>query len=148
MKKLLYAIFTLVLLTSAVRATAQVSTEAELNRLEDLRYDAMKNADAATLDKIFADEFVYQTAFGATHTKASYVASVMAGDVKIISFRRENSRVRFFGDIATVMATTHLDIELKGERRQTSLFYLNVWTKRDGRWQLVQRQSTLLPKAK
>jgi ketosteroid isomerase-like protein len=46
------------------------------------------------------------------------------------------------------MATTHLDIELKGERRQTSLFYLNVWTKRDGRWQLVQRQSTLLPKAK
>jgi hypothetical protein len=43
------------------------------------------------------------------------------------------------------MATTHLDVAFKGEPRQVSLFYLNVWVKRDGRWQLVARQSTALP---
>jgi uncharacterized protein (TIGR02246 family) len=119
---------------------------AELDRLEDLRYEAMSNADARTMGELFADDFVYQTLGGATHTKSSYIAQFVAGDVKINSFRRENSRVKFYGDIATVMATTHLDVVFKGEPRQLSLFYLNVWVKRDGRWQLVARQSTALPK--
>lgn len=138
--------FLLLLITAFTSAFAQEATEAELNRLEDLRYQAMKDVDNATLDKIFADEFVYQTLQGKTHTKQSYIASLQSGDVKINSFKRENSRVRFLGDVATVMATTHLDIVLSGEPKKISLFYLNVWVKRDGRWQLLQRQSTALPK--
>jgi uncharacterized protein (TIGR02246 family) len=130
----------------AIPAPAQQSTVAELDRLEDLRYEAMSNADARTMGELFADDFEYQTLGGATHTKSSYIAQFVAGDVKINSFRRENSRVKFYGDIATVMATTHLDVVFKGEPRQLSLFYLNVWVKRDGRWQLVARQSTALPK--
>lgn len=141
------ALFLALFLSLSSLAHAQVSTEAELNRLEDLRYEAMKNMDGPTLDKIFADEFVYQTLRGKTHSKESYTKSVMSGDVKIHSFKRENSRVKFYGDTATVMATTVLDIEFSGERSQISLFYLNVWVKRDGRWQLVARQSTGLPKA-
>lgn len=129
-----------------VSAFAQESTEAELNRLEDLRYQAMKDVDLPTLEKIFADEFVYQTLQGKTHSKQSYIASLQKGDVKINTFQRENSRVKFLGDVATVMATTHLDIVLGGEQKKVSLFYLNVWVKRDGRWQLLQRQSTALPK--
>ncbi len=128
-------------------AFAQEATEAELNRLEDLRYQAMKDIDVPTLEKIFADEFVYQTLQGKTHSKQSYIASLQKGDVKINSFQRENSRVKFLGDVATVMATTHLDIVLGGEAKKISLFYLNVWVKRDGRWQLLQRQSTALPKS-
>lgn len=134
------------LLSIALPVFAQESTEAELNRLEDLRYEAMKNVDTATLDKIFADEFVYQTLQGKTHSKASYIASLTSGEVKINSFKRENSRVRFYGDNATVMAVAHLDVTLGAEARKLSLFYLNVWVKRDGRWQLVARQSTGLPK--
>ena len=134
------------LLAMTVPALAQVSTEAELNRLEDLRYEAMMNADVKTMGEIFAEDFVYQTLQGATHSKSSYFGVITSGDVKIHSFKRENSRVKFYGDTATVMATTNLDISFKGERRQLSLFYLNVWVKRDGRWQLVARQSTGLPK--
>ena len=133
------------LLAIAAPVFAQESTEAELNRLEDLRYEAMKNVDAKTLSNLFADEFVYQTLQGVTHTRSSYIGVITSGDVKINSFKRENSRVRFYGDTATVMATTHLDVAFKGEPRQVSLFYLNVWVKRDGRWQLVARQSTALP---
>jgi uncharacterized protein (TIGR02246 family) len=146
MKKLSWIGLPLWLLLVAAPALAQESSEAELNRLEDLRYEAMKNADARTMGELFADEFVYQTLQGLTHTKPSYIAVFVSGDVKINSFERENSRVRFYGDTAVVMATTHLDIAFKGEARQVSLFYTNVWVKRDGRWQLVARQSTALPK--
>jgi ketosteroid isomerase-like protein len=141
-----WIVLSLCMAAYAIPAPAQLSTEAELNRLEDLRYEAMKNADAKTMGELFADEFAYQTLSGATHTKPSYIAQFVSGDVKINSFRRENSRVKFYGDTATVMATTHLDVVFKGEPRQLSLLYLNVWVKRDGRWQLVARQSTALPK--
>jgi ketosteroid isomerase-like protein len=141
-----WIILALLALAIGAPAIAQESTEAELNRLEDLRYEALKNADARLMDELFADEFVYQTLLGATHTKSSYIAAITGGDVKLNSFKRENSRVRFYGDTATVMATTHLDVAFKGEPRQVSLFYLNLWVKRDGRWQLVARQSTGLPK--
>ncbi len=65
----------------------------------------MKNVDAKTLSNLFADEFVYQTLQGVTHTRSSYIGVITSGDVKINSFKRENSRVRFYGDTATVMAT-------------------------------------------
>lgn len=134
------------LLALATPAIAQIATEQELNRLEDLRYAAMQAADTATMSQLFADDFVYQTLQGVTHTKASYIKVITSGDVKINAFSRENSRVKFYGDTATVMATAHLDIAFKGQQRLLDLFYLNVWVKRDGRWQLVARQSTELTK--
>jgi ketosteroid isomerase-like protein len=133
-------------LFAASSVLAQESTEAELNRLEDLRYESMKNADADTMAKLFADDMVYQTLQGLTYDKPGYIALFKSGEVKINSFKRENSRVKFYGDTATVMANAYLDATVKGEPRQLSLFYLNVWAKRDGRWQLVARQSTALPK--
>ena len=146
MKYLQFVAMFLFCTVTANLAIAQESTEAELNRLEDLRYESMKNADADSMAKLFADDMVYQTLQGATYDKPSYIALFKSGDVKINSFRRENSRVKFYGDTATVMANAYLDAVVKGEPRQIALFYLNVWAKRDGRWQLVARQSTALPK--
>ena len=135
----------LICLLAALPALAQESSEAELNRLEDLRYESMKNADAETMGKLFANDMVYQTLQGVTYDKPGYIALFKSGDVKINSFKRENSRVKFYGDTATVMANAYLDAVVKGEPRKLVLFYLNVWAKRDGRWQLVARQSTALP---
>jgi ketosteroid isomerase-like protein len=146
MKRLRIASTVLVCLVMGFPVTAQESTEAALNRLEDARYEAMKNADVSVMGQLFADDLVYQTLQGMTYDKPGYVALFKSGDVKINSFRRENSRVKFYGDSATVMAHAYLDAVVKGEPRQLALFYLNVWAKRDGRWQLVARQSTLLPK--
>ncbi len=146
MKHLQLAWTFLFCLAAALPAIAQESSEAELNRLEDLRYELMKNADVETLGKLLADDMVYQTLQGATYDKPGYIALFKSGDVKINSFKRENSRVKFYGDTATVMANAYLDATVKGEPRQLALFYLNVWAKRDGRWQLVARQSTALPK--
>jgi ketosteroid isomerase-like protein len=136
----------LICLIAASPVLAQESTEAELNRLEDLRYEAMKNVDVDTMGKLFADDLVYQTLQGVTYDKPGYIALFKSGDVKINSFKRDNSRVKFYGNTATVMSNAYLEAVVKGESRQVSLFYLNVWAKRDGRWQLVARQSTALPK--
>ena len=57
-----------------------------------------------------------------------------------------NVVINVVGDVATAMGSTRVDVELNGEFKQLDLRYLNVWTRRDGRWQLIARQSAYKPK--
>ena len=66
---------------------------------------------------------------------------MMTGAVKIFSAERYDVKVNLYGEIATAMGGTRLDIEIDGKRRNVDLRYLNVWVNRDRRWQLAKRQS-------
>jgi ketosteroid isomerase-like protein len=113
----------------------------DIHEVEDRRYDAMMRMDADALANTLADEFFYHQANGKTNDKAGYIRQTMTGTVKIFSAERYDVKVNIYGDIATAMGDTRLDLEIGGERRKADLRYLNVWVKRDGRWQLTQRQS-------
>lgn len=128
------------------RIAMAATAEQEIDRIEDARYAAMMQGDLSKLATILADEFVYHQPTGRVATKASYIEQIGSGEVKIREARRYDVTIHVYGDIATAMGLTHLDLELKGERRQVELRYLNVWLLRDGRWQLVARQSAFLPK--
>jgi ketosteroid isomerase-like protein len=66
--------------------------------------------------------------------------------VKIKRAERYDVKIRIYGDVATAMGSTVVDLETKGEARVVDLRYLNVWVLRDGRWQLLARQSAIKPK--
>ena len=51
---------------------------------------------------------------------------MMTGAVKIFSAERYDVKVNIYGDVATAMGDTRLDIEIGGERRKADLRYLNV----------------------
>ena len=114
----------------------------EIHEVEDRRYDAMIRMDAEALAKTLADEFFYHQANGKTNDKPGYIRQTMSGTVKIFSAERYDVKVHVYGDVATAMGDTRLDLEIGGERRKADLRYLNVWVRRDGRWQLTQRQSS------
>jgi ketosteroid isomerase-like protein len=122
------------------------SVEEEIHRIEDRRYAAMMQGNLTELASILADEFVYHQPTGKIATKASYIEQLKSGAVKIYEARRHDVTIRVYGDVATAMGMTHLDVDVGGERRQTELRYLNVWVLRDGRWQLASRQSAFVPK--
>jgi ketosteroid isomerase-like protein len=122
------------------------TVEEEVDRIEDARYEAMMQHDLTRLANILADEFVYHQPNGRVATKASYIEQVRAGDLKFHEARRYDVKIHVYGNIATAMGWTHLDVEQKGERSQLELRYLNVWVMRDGRWQLAARQSAFMPK--
>lgn len=113
----------------------------EIHEVEDRRYDAMIRMDADALANTLADEFFYHQANGKTNDKPGYIRQTLSGTVKIFSAERYDVKIMDYGDIATAMGDTRLDLEIGGERRKADLRYLNVWVKRDGRWQLAQRQS-------
>ncbi len=115
--------------------------EEEIHAVEDRRYDAMIRGNSDALANTLADEFVYHQANGKTNDKPGYVKQMQSGTVKIFSAERYDVKVKVYGNIATVVGDTRLDLEIGGERRKADLRYLNVWVKRDGRWQLAARQS-------
>jgi len=66
--------------------------------------------------------------------------------VKIYKAERYDVKIHVYGEIATVMGSTRLDIQFGNDRRDVDLRYLNVWVLRDGRWQLAARQSAFKTK--
>jgi len=113
----------------------------DVHEAEERRYKAMIDMNPEALADSLADEFFYHQPNGKSNDKEGYIKQMMTGTVKIFSAERYDVKVNIYGDVATAMGGTRLDIELGGERRKTDLRYLNVWVKRDGRWQLAKRQS-------
>ncbi len=138
-----YRLFSGLLLvgSSLLAGPTLAGTVEEIHAVEDRRYDAMIRGDADALANTLAEEFVYYQPNGKTNDKPGYVKQMQTGTVKIFSAERYDVKVNVYGDVATAMGSTRLDLEIAGERRKAELRYLNVWVKRDGRWQLANRQS-------
>ena len=149
MKPVIHYLLRLALALLALSLTAGralASSQEEVDRAEDARYDAMIRGDASALGSLLADEFLYHQPSGKTATKTSYIELTSSGAVKIYKAERYDVTIHVYGDIATVMGSTRLDIAFGNDRRDVDLRYLNVWLLRDGRWQLAARQSAFKTK--
>jgi ketosteroid isomerase-like protein len=125
---------------------ASAQSEDEIERVEDARYTAMISLDLAALGQILADEFLYHRASGIVSTKSEFIDGIRQGKVRFHRAERYDVKIHFYGNVATAMGSTRLDYEKNGEPRRADLRYLNTWVKRDGRWQLVARQSAFKSK--
>jgi hypothetical protein len=110
----------------------------DVDAAEEARYAVMIAQDRAALAAILADEFIYHQPSGRVQDKAGYIEQVTGSDV----------RINVYGTSATATGSTRVDVELKGEPKQFDLRFLDVWVKRDGRWQIVARQSAYKTPAK
>jgi len=135
-----------VLMVAAVAGHA--GPKEDVDAVEDARYAAMAAGDADGLAKMLADEFVYHQPTGAVQDKPGYIRQVTGGAVKLIKAERYDVKINVYGDTATAMGSTLVDAEMGGKAIRMDLRYLNVWVKRDGRWQLAARQSAVKPAPK
>ena len=129
-------------------AASRAGDVEDVNAAEDARYAVMIAQDRTALAAILGDEFVYHQPSGRVQDKAGYIEQVTAGEVRIRKAERYDIQVNLYGNTAAVLGSTRVDVELKGEPKQVDLRFLNVWVKRDGRWQIVARQSAYKTPAK
>lgn len=113
----------------------------DVNAAEEARYAVMIAQDRGALAAILADEFIYHQPTGKVQNKAGYIEQITGGDVKINKAERYDIKINVYGDTATATGSTRVDVVLKGEPKLFDLRFLDVWVKRDGRWQIVARQS-------
>jgi ketosteroid isomerase-like protein len=97
--------------------------------------------DAAGLQRYLADDLQYAHAGGQTQTKEQYIAAVTKGPARYESFTFSDVTVRFYGKAAVL--TGFVDVKLAG-RDSFRVRTLQVYTEKDGHWQMAAHQSTRL----
>jgi ketosteroid isomerase-like protein len=118
---------------------------AELLRLEARRCDAMVAADIDELASLLAESLIWTHASARQDTGASFLAGIRAGTTRYLEMKRSDERVRVHGDVAVVTGLVHMRANIKGEEKQLSNGYTNVWVKANGSWRMVAWQSTAVP---
>lgn len=107
---------------------------------------AIKNKDAATLEPMLADDFVYRTHFGAEADKAEFLKSIASFPVKIISIRGEELKVNVYGETAVLTGVQLAKASApEGKVEDSAVAFADVFVRREGRWLMVLAYGVELP---
>lgn len=126
--------------------------EAELIKLERTWADAVRNGDADTVRRVMADDIVIINPDGSNPSKAEEVEAIQARLVTVESWEilepkvtvldANNAFVTGRGVIKngkSKVPNSNRSIDVSGEYR-----FLDVYARRNGRWEAVASQTTLI----
>jgi ketosteroid isomerase-like protein len=121
--------------------------EQEFMRLEQSWVDAIAEHDQAAVRNLLADEFTLTSAFssGDLINKDQFVKNFMSA-ISGMSATFQDFLAHVYGDVAVVKFRSNSKYTFNGEDRSGDYLITDVWVKRGGRWQVVTRHATLLPK--
>src|SRR2546425_8369394 len=117
--------------------------EQSLTQMERQWVEAAQKKDTATLDRILANDWVGQGPTGAT-TKSEALADLKSGKGQLESITMGEMKVRVFGDSAVVTGSDDEKSSYKGKDTSGHYTWTDVFAKRNGRWQAVASQGTLM----
>lgn len=123
-------------------APAHAEVEDDLRRLSEQWAAARVARDAKFLESFYAPELLLYGADGNRIPRDVDIALFANNEIRPEYIRLEDLQVMVFGNTATVAGIEHLKGTYKGNPGKMALRFLDVLVKRDGRWQLVARQST------
>jgi ketosteroid isomerase-like protein len=138
------------LLIQAPHAFAQKTTpppspstaEAEVREAIRKYDDALGRADAAAVERFWAEEYTFINPRGERLTRADRIANLRSGqtalDVLVHVPREEHIRV--YGDVAVYTTLLSIKGRYSGQAHKGAYRGLVVWVRRDGRWQQVVSQ--------
>ena len=141
-------IFTLALVCAAVALplsafASPAEDKATVAALDTEYQAAVKNNDAATMDRILADDFVLVLGNGKTYTKADLLKS--ARDKNQTYEHQEDSEqtVRVWGDTAVVTALLWLKYSNKDGSFEYKLWFSDTYVRTKSGWRYVFGQASL-----
>jgi len=110
----------------------------------DTQYQAaVKNNDAATMDRILADDFVLVTGKGKTFTKADLLKAARDKD-QIYEHQEDTEQtVRVWGDTAVVTALLWLKYTNKDGAQDYKLWFSDTYVRTKTGWRYVFGQASI-----
>lgn len=130
-------------LQTGVTATAPAD-ERTIRRLQQDWMDAWVRQDLATIEQILASNFTLTVSSmpGRPVTREQWIAMLPRYTAEGFEYR--DMSVRMFGDVAVVSSIGRATgAKVNGADRSFPFFLTDVWEKRDGRWQVVARYSSM-----
>jgi ketosteroid isomerase-like protein len=113
------------------------SVEQAIRQLDKERIQAQIGADAATLDRIYADDFIGVGPSGTVRTKPQVIADFTSGDLKFQSITTGEVQVRVYENTAVETGLSTMVGQDKGKAVPRDTRFTRVWIKQQGRWRLV-----------
>ena len=119
------------------------SVEQAIRQLDNERIQAQIHADAAALDRIYADDFIGVGPSGTVRTKAQVISDFTSGDLKFQSITTDEVQVRVYEDAAVETGLSTMVGQDKGKAVPRDTRFTRVWVKQQGRWRLVANHYSL-----
>jgi ketosteroid isomerase-like protein len=151
MKKI-FLVF-LIIIASSVITVGQTTNSAknQNSKAEDKllaankEYDiALVKGDAAALDRIYSEEFIYTTPDGEVRNKSQQLSFTRSGDLKLESGQSDDVKVRIYKNTAVMTGRFIGNGKLKGKNIEIRERYTAVWVKKRGIWRLVAEQGNFI----
>lgn len=132
------------LMMAMVGAQGQNPIERDILKLENDWTTAWQKKDVAFLQKLFADEYLSTDQDGNTFTKSQELANVTSAGTALTSFALTEMKVHVYGDTAVVTGLNTIKSTSKGKDNSGAYRFTDVFVKRDGRWQVVATQMSMV----
>jgi uncharacterized protein DUF4440 len=118
----------------------------EILALEELRIQAMVRRDLAALNSLLADDLSYTHSGGRTDDKASFLALIESPETRYLGVDYSNTEVIPALEAVIVRGRAQIRLERDtGEKLSYPVLFLDIYTRRDGGWQMVAWQATRIP---
>jgi ketosteroid isomerase-like protein len=128
----------------AVRQVASSADDEKAVAALDTKYqESVKKNDAATMDRILADNFVLVTGRGRTYSKADLLKEARSHSVSYEYQEDTNQTVRVWGQTAIVTALLHESGTENGKSFDYKLWFSDVYVKTPNGWRYVFGQASL-----
>jgi ketosteroid isomerase-like protein len=131
----------------ALPAYAQKASTTEqqvLKATQQLNEASLIKKDRATMERFYGNDYVYNHSNGTVTNKAQEIAEYMSSDLKWTAQTTADLKVRVYHDMAIVTGVTTLTGSAKGYASGARRF-TEIWVRRNGRWQTIGGQSTIVP---
>ncbi len=127
--------------TQGAQAPAE-DVEAVVTQLEREWVDAIVKKDAATIERVLADDFAGTSPTGHTYKKGIALEDLKSSKYVVEAMELDEISVNVYGDTAIVFSSQQETSSYDGQDTSGHYHFTDVWVKRNGRWQVVASHGT------
>jgi ketosteroid isomerase-like protein len=111
----------------------------EIEALEEREAQAVRGGDLPTLQTLWADDLIVNSTSNLIAGKQILLEMIKNGLLRLRTYERRPVRIVPFGDLVITTGSEVSQLVAGSFMYKMFVSYMNVWTKRDGNWQLVAR---------
>jgi ketosteroid isomerase-like protein len=120
----------------------------EIEALEQREAQAMRAADVSTLRSLWADDLIVNSTANLIAGKQILLEMIENGRLKLSAYERRPVRISVSGDLIVTTGNEVSQLVLTTAEIKLFVSYMNIWTRRDGSWQLLARHVGLIRREK
>jgi ketosteroid isomerase-like protein len=119
---------------------SNVETEQLLRQMNDEWVKALVRRDEATLERLMSEDFFFTYPLEGDD-RTQFISDVTSGDLIVEHITRHQLGVRVFGSTAVLTSRDSAKWIYRGREIEGQYKVIQVYSKRDNRWQLVAVQA-------